>query len=312
MSKPDFRDPRSTEQRNPNTERIDVALSLEIVDLMNAEDASIAGVVRGERERIAKGIDLLVEAFRAGGRLVYVGAGTSGRLGVLDATECPPTFGTPPSMVVGVIAGGYGALVKGLEGAEDDVNAGAAAMDTAAITNRDVVVGIAASGTTPYVRAALARAQTLGARTILVTCSPPPKVLAETCDVIINPIAGPEVLTGSTRLKAGTATKLVLNTLTTGAMIRLGKAYGNLMVDLVALSQKLHDRGERIVMEVCGVSREDARTAIAGAEGSVKLAIVMVRKKVGAAEGRRLLEQAGGFVRPVVGDPPPVTEGGRS
>ena len=312
MSKPDFHDPRSTEQRNRNTERIDVASSLEIVDLMNAEDASIAGVVRGERERIAKGIDLLVEAFRAGGRLVYVGAGTSGRLGVLDATECPPTFGTPPSMVVGVIAGGYGALVKGLEGAEDDVNAGAAAMDTAAVTNRDVVVGIAASGTTPYVRAALARAQTLGARTILVTCSTPPKVLAETCDVIINPIAGPEVLTGSTRLKAGTATKLVLNTLTTGAMIRLGKAYGNLMVDLMAWSAKLADRGERIVMECCGVGRTEARAAIERAAGSVKLAIVMVRRGVDAAEARRLLDAAGGFVRPVVGDPPPVTSGGRS
>jgi len=312
MSKPDFHDPRSTEQRNRNTERIDVASSLEIVDLMNAEDASIAGVVRGERERIAKGIDLLVEAFRAGGRLVYVGAGTSGRLGVLDATECPPTFGTPPSMVVGVIAGGYGALVKGLEGAEDDVNAGAAAMDTAAVTNRDVVVGIAASGTTPYVRAALARAQTLGARTILVTCSTPPKVLAETCDVIINPIAGPEVLTGSTRLKAGTATKLVLNTLTTGAMIRLGKAYGNLMVDLMAWSAKLVDRGERIVMECCGVGRTEARAAIERAAGSVKLAIVMVRRGVDAAEAGRLLDAAGGFVRPVVGDPPPVTSGGRS
>ncbi|HLQ68868.1 MAG TPA: N-acetylmuramic acid 6-phosphate etherase [Gemmatimonadales bacterium] len=307
MPKPDFHDPRSTEQRNRNTERIDVASSLEIVDLMNAEDASIAGVVRGERERIAQAIDLLVETFRAGGRLVYVGAGTSGRLGVLDATECPPTFGTPPSMVVGVIAGGYGALVKGLEGAEDDVNAAAAAMDTAAVTNRDVVVGIAASGTTPYVRVALARAQTLGARTVLVTCSTPPKVLAETCDVIINPIVGPEVLTGSTRLKAGTATKLVLNTLTTGAMIRLGKAYGNLMVDLMAWSAKLVDRGERIVMECCGVGRTEARAAIERAGGSVKLAIVMVRRGVDAAEARRLLEAARGLVRPVVGDPPPVS-----
>ncbi len=307
MPKPDFHDPRSTEQRNRNTERIDVASSLEIVDLMNAEDASIAGVVRGERERIAQAIDLLVETFRAGGRLVYVGAGTSGRLGVLDATECPPTFGTPPSMVVGVIAGGYGALVKGLEGAEDDVNAAAAAIDRAAVTNRDVVVGIAASGTTPYVRVALARAQTLGARTVLVTCSTPPKVLAETCDVIINPIVGPEVLTGSTRLKAGTATKLVLNTLTTGAMIRLGKAYGNLMVDLMAWSAKLVDRGERIVMECCGVGRTEARAAIERAGGSVKLAIVMVRRGVDAAEARRLLEAARGLVRPVVGDPPPVS-----
>src|SRR5437762_9668684 len=223
MTNRDFADPRPTEQRNPRTEHIDVAASLEIVDLMNAEDATIAGVVRGERERIARAIDLIVEAIRHGGRLIYVGAGTSGRLGVLDATECPPTFGVPPTMVAGVIAGGYGALVKSAEGAEDDVNAGAAAMDTAAVTNHDVIVGIAASGTTPYVRAALSRAQTLGAKTVLVTCAAAPKVLAETCDVVINPIVGPEVLTGSTRLKAGTATKLVLNTLSTAAMIRLGK-----------------------------------------------------------------------------------------
>src|SRR5207253_4952436 len=172
----------------------------EIADLINAEDSTVAPAVHAVRQDVARAIDLVVDAFRRGGRLVYVGAGTSGRLGVLDATECPPTFGTPPSMVVGVIAGGYGALVKGLEGAEDDVNAGAAAMDTAAVTNRDVVVGIAASGTTPYVRAALSRAQTLGAKTVLVTCAAPPKVLAETCDVIINPVVGPEVMTGSTRL----------------------------------------------------------------------------------------------------------------
>ncbi len=309
MTNRDFADPRATEQRNPRTDRIDTASSLEIVDLMNAEDARVAAVVHGERERIAQAIDLVVATFRAGGRLVYVGAGTSGRLGVLDAAECPPTFSVPATMVVGVIAGGYGALVKSAEGAEDDVNAGMAAMDAAAVTNRDVVAGIAASGTTPYVRAALGKAQTLGAKTVLITCATPPRVLAETCDVVINPIVGPEVLTGSTRLKAGTATKLVLNTVSTGAMIRLGKAYGNLMVDLVALSQKLHDRGERIVMEVCGVSREDARRAIAGAEGSVKLAIVMIRKKVGATEGRRLLEQAGGLLRSVVGDPPPPAAG---
>src|SRR5881396_3635747 len=280
MTNRDFHDPRATEQRNPRSERIDVASSLEIVDIMNAEDAGVAGVVQGQREQIARAVDLIVAAFKVGGRLVYVGAGTSGRLGVLDATECPPTFGVPPTMVTGVIAGGYGALVKSAEGAEDDVNAGAAAMDPggAAVTNRDVVVGIAASGTTPYVRSALSRAQTLGAKTVLVTCAAPPKVLAETCDVIVNPVVGPEVLTGSTRLKAGTATKLVLNMLTTGAMIRLGKVYGNLMVDLVAL----------------------------GAKGSVKLAIVMARRKVDADEARRLLESANGFVRPVVGDPPPV------
>jgi len=306
MTNRDFHDPRATEQRNPRSERIDVASSLEIVDIMNAEDARVAGVVQGQREQIARAIDLIVGAFQAGGRLLYVGAGTSGRRGVLDATECPPTFGVPPTMVTGVIAGGYPALVKSAEGAEDDVNAGMAAMDTAQVTNRDVVVGIAASGTTPYVRAALGKAQTLGATTVLLTCAMPPKVLAETCDVIINPVVGQEVLTGSTRLKAGTATKLVLNTLSSGAMIRLGKAFGNLMVDLMALSAKLHDRGERIVMEVGGVSREEARQAIERATGSVKLAIVMVRRKVDANEARKLLEAAGGFVRPVAGDPPAV------
>src|SRR6266487_3800016 len=289
MTNRDFSDPRPTEQRNPRTERIDVASSLEIVDLMNGEDATVAGIVRGERERIARAIDLIVDAIRNGGRVVYVGAGTSGRLGVLDAAECPPTFGVPPTLVTGVIAGGYPALVKSAEGAEDDANAGGAAIDTAGVTKRDVVIGIAASGTTPYVRMALGRAQTIGAGTVLVTCGHPPKVL-----------------TGSTRLKAGTATKLVLNTLTTGAMLRLGKAYGNMMVDLMDLSVKLHDRGERIVMECCGVSREEARAAIDRAEGSVKLAIVMLKTRVDVETARKQLEKAGGFVRPVVGDPPAV------
>ncbi|HXG97727.1 MAG TPA: N-acetylmuramic acid 6-phosphate etherase [Gemmatimonadales bacterium] len=306
MTNRDFSDPRPTEQRNPRTERIDVASSLEIVDLMNGEDATVAGIVRGERERIARAIDLIVDAIRNGGRVVYVGAGTSGRLGVLDAAECPPTFGVSPALVTGVIAGGYPALVKSAEGAEDDANAGGAAMDTAGVTKRDVVIGIAASGTTPYVRMALGRAQTIGAGTVLVTCGNPPKVLSETCDVVINPVTGPEALTGSTRLKAGTATKLVLNTLTTGAMLRLGKAYGNMMVDLMDLSVKLHDRGERIVMECCGVSREEARAAIDRAKGSVKLAIVMLKNRVDAATARKQLEQADGFVRPVVGDPPAV------
>jgi len=307
MTTSDFRDPRLTEQRNPRTERIDVASTLEIVDLMNAEDATVARAVHGERQRIAAAIDLVVAALQQGGRLVYVGAGTSGRLGVLDAAECPPTFGTPPTMVVGVIAGGYGALVKSVEGAEDDVNAGAAAMDTAVVTPRDVVVGIAASGTTPYVGAALARAQTLGAKTALVTCSTPPKLLTETCDVVIVPVVGPEALTGSTRLKAGTVTKLVLNTISTGAMIRLGKVYGNLMVDLMALSDKLKDRGERIVMECAGVDRGRARAAIDQAGGSVKIAIVMAKKGIRREEAQRVLDEAGGFVRRAAGDPPPVT-----
>src|SRR5216117_3553478 len=293
MTVPDHRDPRLTEQRNPRTERIDVASTLEIVDLLNGEDATVAGAVRAVRAELARAIDLVVDAFGRGGRLIYVGAGTSGRLGVLDASECPPTFGTPPEMVVGVIAGGYPALVKSSEGAEDDVNAGMAAMDQARVTPVDFVLGIAASGTTPFVRAALSRAQTIGAATGLVSCSDPPRVLVETCDVLVLP-------------KVGTATKLVLNTLSTGAMIRLGRAYGNLMVDLIALSDKLRDRGERIVMECCSVDRAAARGAIEAAGGSVKLAIVMVRRGVRKAEAERLLAEAGGFVRKAAGDPPPV------
>lgn len=306
MTTPAYHDPRLTEQRNPRTQRIDVASSLEIVDLINAEDATVAAAVHRVREDIARAIDLVVAAFQRGGRLVYVGAGTSGRLGVLDASECPPTFGTRPEMVVAVIAGGYAALVKGLEGAEDDVNAGAEAMDAARVGAQDVVIGIAASGTTPYVRAALGRAQTLGAVTGLVSCSAPPKVLADTCAVLILPLVGPEAITGSTRMKAGTVTKLVLNTISTGAMVRLGKVYGNLMVDLMAWSDKLRDRGERIVMECCGVDRGRARRAIEEAGASVKLAIVMIRGNLSPDEARRALEPAGGFVRGAVGDPPPV------
>lgn len=304
--RPSFLDPRLTEQRNPRTEAIDVASSLEIVELLNAEDRTVAAAVLAQRAPIARTIDLVVDAFAAGGRLVYVGAGTSGRLGVLDAAECPPTFGTPPERVVGVIAGGYPALVKSTEGAEDDVNAGMAAMDTARVTPADVVVGIAASGTTPYVRAALSRAQTIGAKTVIVSCSPPPRLLLETCDVAIVPLVGPEALTGSTRMKAGTATKLVLNTISTGAMVRSGRAYGNLMVDLIAMSDKLKDRGERILMEACGLERERARQAIEAAGGSVKLAIVMVKTGVEKAKAAERLAVAGGLVRRAVGDPPPL------
>src|SRR5690349_6978176 len=207
---PDYRDPRLTEQRNPRTQGIDVASSLEIVDLINAEDATVAPAVHEVRAELARAIDLVVTAFQRGGRLIYVGAGTSGRLGVLDAAECPPTFGTPPEMVVGIIAGGLPALVKSIEGAEDDVNAGIGEMDARRVGPTDVVVGIAASGTTPYVRAALGRAQALGARTVLVSMSDPPALLRDTCDACITVPVGLEVVTGSTRMKSGTATKLVL------------------------------------------------------------------------------------------------------
>ena len=299
-------DPRLTERRNPRTPGIDAASPLEIVDLIAAEDATVPGIVAAARQELARAIESIEISFRNGGRLVYLGAGTSGRLGVLDAAECPPTFGTDPAMVLGVIAGGPPALVRSAEGAEDDRAAGRAAMDEHRVSARDTVVGIAASGTTPYVGAGLARAKELGATTILVTSSDAPDAVARICNLIIPIPVGPEAVTGSTRMKAGTATKLVLNTLSTGAMIRLGKVYGNLMVDLQAWSDKLIDRGERIVMETTGVDRAAARRAIDAARGSVKTAIVMVRLKVARDEAERLLASHDGRLRPLVGDPPPV------
>jgi len=306
MPSPEFVDPRLTERRNPRTVAIDVATPLQIVELLNAEDRVVPDAVRAAREDIAIAMTLVADAFADGGRLLYVGAGTSGRLGVLDASECPPTFGTPPELVVGIIAGGASALTRSQEGAEDDTAAGAAAIAAANVSDRDVVVGIAASGTTPYVRGALTAARGHGAATVLVTCAEAPADLAAACDRIIALRVGPEAITGSTRLKAGTATKLVLNTLTTGAMVLLGKTYGNLMVDLRTLSAKLTDRSERIVMEVCGVDRPRAREALAAAGGRAKAAIVMVRRGVEASEADRLLAAAGGVLRRVIGDPPPV------
>jgi N-acetylmuramic acid 6-phosphate etherase len=297
-------DARLTEQRNPASNDIDMRSSLEIVDLIAAEDATVPAAVARCRTDIARAIDLIEAAFRAGGRLLYVGAGTSGRLGVLDASECPPTFRTPPEMVVGIIAGGFPALVKPAEGAEDDINLGIGEMDSRRVNGQDVVVGIAASGTTPYVRAALGRAQALGARTVFLSCSEPLALLKDTCDVCITVLVGPEVVTGSTRMKAGTATKMVLNMLTTGSMIRIGKVYGNLMVDLQAWSDKLVDRGERIVIETTGVDRAGARAAIAAAGGSVKTAIVMVRRNVSRDEADALIRAHDGRLRPIVGDPP--------
>jgi N-acetylmuramic acid 6-phosphate etherase len=302
----DYLDSRLTERRNPRSATIDTASALEIVDLIGAEDATVPAAVARAREEIARVVDLVEAAFRAGGRLLYVGAGTSGRLGVLDAAECPPTFGTPPEMVVGIIAGGLPALVKSVEGAEDDVNTGIGEMDARRVGDKDVVIGIAASGTTPFVRAALGRAQALGARTAFLSCSEPPALLRDTCDVCITVLVGPEIVTGSTRMKAGTATKLVLNTITTGAMIRLGKIYGNLMVDLRAWNDKLVDRSQRIVMETTGLDRDAAQAVIEAADGRVKTAIVMARRGVSRTEAEQLLEDHAGRLRTIVGDPPPV------
>ena len=300
-------DPRITERRNPRTADIDLATPLEIVDLMNAEDRTVADAVATQRDAIARVIALTEDAFRRGGRLFYVGAGTSGRLGILDASECPPTFGSDPEMVQGIIAGGFPAIQRAQEGAEDSPAGGAAVMDEHDVGARDVVVGIAASGTTPFVHGALEQARARSARTAIVSCTPVSDKLLATFDEAIIAIVGPEVVTGSTRLKAGTATKMVLNMITTGAMIRIGKTYGNLMVDLKATNEKLRDRSERIVAEVCDVPREKARDLLAAADKRVKTAIVMHKLGVDREGALRALAEAGGVIRRVVTDaPPPV------
>lgn len=289
-------DDRLTEQRNPRSEAIDRRSSLEIVQIINEEDQSVAGAVRGEAAAIARAVDLAVASFRSGGRLIYVGAGTSGRLGVLDATEMPPTYGTDPEMVQGVIAGGLDALVRSQEGAEDHPADGAAAMDEREVGPRDFVMGIATSGTTPYVHGALARARERGARTGFLLCTPPGQAVRELHDVVIAPLTGPEVVTGSTRMKAGTATKMVLNTLTTAAMIRLGKVDGNLMVDLQVTCQKLQDRGERILMATLGLGRDSATGLLSRAGGHVKTALVMHRLGLERDEAKEALDRVHGVV----------------
>ncbi|MHB8840063.1 MAG: N-acetylmuramic acid 6-phosphate etherase [Gemmatimonadaceae bacterium] len=300
-------DPRITEHRNPRTAEIDLASHEEIVAIMNAEDATVPTAVATQAAQIARAMQMAEETFRAGGRLFYVGAGTSGRLGVLDASECPPTFGVEPEMVQGIIAGGLPALTRAQEGAEDRPQGARDDLDLAGVRAGDFVIGIAASGTTPYVRAALEHGRAIGTRTAIVACSPPPPETLAAADVAIVVVTGPEVVTGSTRMKAGTATKLVLNTITTGAMIRLGKTYGNLMVDLQATNAKLEDRSERILREVCGVTRDEARVLLDDAGKSVKVAIVMQKLGVGRDEALRQLAEHGGVIRRVIPDaPPPV------
>lgn len=295
---------RATERRNPRSVDIDTFDPLRLVDLFVAEDAMVAPAIGRAREAIARSIELIESAFRRGGRLLYVGAGTSGRLGVLDASECPPTFGTPPDMVQGIIAGGPPALRTSVEGAEDRAESGAAAIAERQVSAADVVIGIAASGTTPFVHGALQHARTVNARTVLLTCAEPPPGSDDRCDVVIHIDVGPELVTGSTRLKAGTATKLVLNMLTTGAMIRIGKTYGNLMVDLQASNAKLRDRGERIVMEVLGVSRDAARDAVRAAHGKVRTAIVMLHDDIGYEDAEARLASVDRRLRTIVGPPP--------
>jgi N-acetylmuramic acid 6-phosphate etherase len=291
----------ATEQRNPRSMDLDLLEVPELLALINSEDRTVPEAVAREIPHIAHAVDLIVASFKAGGRLIYVGAGTSGRLGVLDASECPPTFGSDPDMVVGVIAGGYTAVVRAVEGAEDRADHGAQAMDDLEVGPEDTVVGLAASRRTPYVVSAVARAKSLGAHTVYVTCTPRAEFTLDV-DVAICPVVGPEVLMGSTRMKAGTAQKLVCNMLTTAAFTRVGKAYENMMVDLLANSQKLVERGRRTVMTATGCDYTQAAHAIEAADRSVKTAIVMLKLKCSREEAERRLAAADGFVRIAVGE----------
>ena len=286
----------ATEQRNPRTMDLDTLEVPELLARINAEDRTVAEAVGRELPWIARAVDYAVHSFRSGGRLVYVGAGTSGRLGVLDASECPPTFGSDPEQVVGVIAGGYTAVVRAVEGAEDRRDEGVKAMDDLGVGPEDTVVGIAASRRTPYVVAAIEHSHARGARTVYVTCTPREEFTLPV-DVAICPVVGPEVLMGSTRMKAGTAQKLVLNMISTAAFVRSGKAYENMMVDLKANSQKLVERSRRTVMTTCDVGYDEAAAAIEAAGKSVKTAIVMLRAGCDRAEAERRLAGASGFVR---------------
>jgi N-acetylmuramic acid 6-phosphate etherase len=289
-----------TEKSNRRSENIDRLSTREIVDLINTEDMLVAPAVHKEVKAIAAAVDMIVERFKCGGRLFYVGAGTSGRLGVLDASECPPTFGVRPSLVQGIIAGGRRALVRAIEGAEDRPQDGAEAIIEKKIQSKDTVVGIAACGLTPFVRAALKQARKIGAGTVFITCAPE-SVKGIPAEIVINPVVGPEVVTGSTRMKAGTATKLVLNTITTTAMIRMGKVYGNLMVDLNATNEKLKDRSQRIVMQLTGLSPAKAADLLVRAKGKVKAAIVMHFRNVDLRQACRILAECDESLREAIG-----------
>jgi N-acetylmuramic acid 6-phosphate etherase len=289
----------ATEQRNPASMAIDTASPEEIVRIINDEDHRVAEAVKGELPYVAEAVRIVVRAFRAGGRVIYVGAGTSGRLGVLDAAECPPTFGSPPEMVQGLIAGGPAAMFVAQEGAEDLEENGARALDEAGVRPSDVVCGIAASRRTPFVVGAVRHARALGCRTLYVTCTPREEFTLPV-DVAICPVVGPEVIMGSTRMKSGTAQKLVLNMITTAAMIRLGKVYENMMVDLQMTNQKLVERSRRTIMTIADVDYDAASRLLIDAGGHVKTATVMHLAGVDAEEARRRLRDASGFVRPAI------------
>jgi N-acetylmuramic acid 6-phosphate etherase len=288
-----------TEQRNENSFNIDSRPIEEIVEIFNSEDQKAVTAVIKEKKNIAKAVELVIEAFKRGGRLFYVGAGTSGRLGVLDASECPPTFGVDRGMVQGIIAGGYEALIRSIERAEDYADEGAAAIRGRNVNQKDVVMGISASGLAAFVEGALREAQSLGAKTIFLTCNPPKEELPF-IDLFITPVVGPEIITGSTRLKAGTATKLVLNMISSISMIKIGKVYDNLMVDVQAWNAKLVKRATGLIVQLGGVDYERAMELLEAAHGSAKIGIVMARMNTNYDEAVRLLEENEGILRKVI------------
>ncbi|QDX29188.1 N-acetylmuramic acid 6-phosphate etherase [Dickeya poaceiphila] len=285
-----------SETRNPASMNLDLLSTLDMVSLFNQEDHRVPEAIREVLPAIAQAVDAAADCLKAGGRIIYLGAGTSGRLGVLDASECPPTFGVPHGLVVGVIAGGPGALLKAVEGAEDDPSLGEADLVALTLTPQDMVVGLAASGRTPYVIGGLRYARALGCRTAAISCNPHSPI-AQAAGIAISPLVGPEVLTGSTRLKSGTAQKLVLNMISTGAMVRLGKVYQNLMVDVKATNVKLVDRACRILMEATGIDRDSAQRYLVQTDYEVKPAIVMVVTGCDAPLARQRLAETSGYLR---------------
>jgi len=302
-----FEDGLTTEARNPLSETIDRLDARGIVALMNAEDHKTVQAVAERIDELARVVELVADRFRRGGRLFYVGAGTSGRLGVLDASECPPTFSTPPEWVVGIIAGGREALTRAIEGAEDDAQRGGDDLEAHGVGPLDVVVGIATSGRTPYVLGAVARAKALGATTVGIACNQP-SLLGQAVDHEIALIVGPEVIAGSTRLKAGTATKMALNIITTGSLVLIGKTYGNRMVDLTTSNEKLRIRARRIIRELTGVDDDRARVLLEEAGGHLKTALVMELLGVGAYEARAALNQHQGRIADILSKRAPSTE----
>ncbi|MEA1064311.1 N-acetylmuramic acid 6-phosphate etherase [Erwinia sp. HR93] len=285
-----------SETRNPHTLDLDSLSSLDMVTRFNEQDALVAPAVKATLPQVAQAVDAAAQALRAGGRIIYMGAGTSGRLGVLDAAECPPTFGVAPDRVIGLIAGGPGAILKAVEGAEDNSRLGEEDLNALRLEARDLVIGLAASGRTPYVIGGLEYARRCGCCTVAISCNPDSPI-AQAADIAISPLVGPEALTGSTRLKSGTAQKLVLNMISTGAMVRFGKVYQNLMVDMKATNVKLIDRACRIVVEATGVPREEAEAALKQTEYDVKPAILMLLGGVDADTARARLAEHQGYLR---------------